>query len=286
MASGQLAQAYQLIKSGHKAQAEAQLREFLEIQTDNADAWWLMANAATNPNDIREALERNLSLRPDHAIGKKALTAFNRKYPPPAATAPDDDDDFDALFADEFDDQPKSTRAPRAARKPSQKNQNWILYGSLALMVLFVCGGIGALMLEATRAVSEVVASEEFSGMREMLSEMSGYQQVPQDARRMGNISVGERKTASVDTFDDDLWTFEGRAGQTVILELNALDGILDPQLFLYHPSGHLLSANDDYGYGLDSQIRQVLPANGRYSIAVSAFGSGGSYELFLYNPD
>jgi hypothetical protein len=285
MASQPLAQAYQLIKNGQKAQAEAQLREFLEVESDNADAWWLLANAATDPADIRQALERNLNLRPDHATGQKALAAFNRKYPPTAA-APDEDDDFDSLFAEEFVDQPKSTRASKVARKPGQSNQNWILYGSIALIVVFVCGGIGAIVMEATRVVSDVVTSNEFSGMREMLSEMSAYQQVPQEARRMGNISVGERKTATVDTFDDDVWTFEGHAGQVVIIELNARDSILDPELFLYHPSGHLVNSNDDYGSGLNSRIRHTLTANGRYPIVVSAFGGGGAYELFLYNAD
>ena len=60
----QLQQAYEFIRSGRKSEAEAILLPILKANEDDANAWWLLANAVTSPDDIREALQNVLRLRP------------------------------------------------------------------------------------------------------------------------------------------------------------------------------------------------------------------------------
>jgi len=55
----------------------------LKADEQNADAWWLMANALTDPNDAREALETLLRLRPDHDKAQRMLDRINELYPRP-----------------------------------------------------------------------------------------------------------------------------------------------------------------------------------------------------------
>ncbi len=274
--------AYQLIKSGQKAEAASQLRNLLDHEPDNADAWWLLAMASTEPADIRRALEFDLQLRPDHEAAQKALAALNRKYPPPAA---EESDDFDALFPAEYVAAPRASQSTKAAQPAKKKNdQAWLLYGTIAVGVLFVCTICYALVRETTRAVTEVVSSEEFAGLQAIVAEAAAYQTVPEDANREGNISVGETKPERVDTFIDDVWTFAGRPGQRVTIRLEARDETLDPQLFLYDPDGYLIAANDDRipEYDFNAEIQMVLTAEGRHTIVVSAFGEGGAYTLYL----
>lgn len=278
MSSQTLRTAYQLIKTGQKAQAAEQLHSLLDQEPENADAWWLLAMASTEPADIRHALEHDLQLRPEHEAAQKALAALNRKFPPPAA------DDFDALFPDEYVAKPKLSTARKTPPPAKKDSQAWLLYGAIAVGVLFVCSICYALVRETTLAVTEVVTSEEFGNLQAIVAEAAAYQSVPEEADREGNISVGETKRARVDTFLDDLWTFAGRPGQQVIIRLNARDDVLDPQLFLYHPEGYLIAENDDRipEYDFNAEIQMILPAEGRYTIVISAFGEGGAYELFL----
>jgi hypothetical protein len=98
-----------------------------------------------------------------------------------------------------------------------------------------------------------------------------------------GSINVGGTVNNTVDTFDDDGWLLAGSAGQRITIDLVATDGQLDPQLYLYAPDGRLIAENDDIDFmndNMNSRITISLPENGTYGIVVSAFGSGGSYQL------
>jgi pre-peptidase len=86
----QMQQVYQLIKSGQKQQAIQVLLPILKADRDNADAWWLMANAVSdNPERARQALENVLRLRPDHPQARQMLdrlgggSAVPQSPPPP-----------------------------------------------------------------------------------------------------------------------------------------------------------------------------------------------------------
>lgn len=98
---------------------------------------------------------------------------------------------------------------------------------------------------------------------------------------------------------DVDVFSFEGRAGSTLVAEVLArrLDSPLDSMLRLTDASGKELAANDDYedkGAGLvthhaDSYLSVTLPHDGVYYVALrDAQGKGGTgygYRLRLSPP-
>jgi hypothetical protein len=83
----QLLQAYNWIKEGKRSEAEVLLIRVLGSDEKNADAWWLLANALTEPAEQAEALDQLLALRPDDEKAKKMLAKL-RLAPPPAAPPP------------------------------------------------------------------------------------------------------------------------------------------------------------------------------------------------------
>jgi hypothetical protein len=97
----QLQQAYQLIRSGNRQEAVQILMSVLRADQSNADAWWLLANAVTDPSQQRRALEEVLKRRPGDERAQRMLNSLT----PPAP-----------LEEDLFDDMPEPAPAPRAAQ--------------------------------------------------------------------------------------------------------------------------------------------------------------------------
>ncbi len=73
MSADQLRQAYELIRQGQKEEAVVLLQPILRSDRNNADAWWLMANALTDPAKQVQALNEVLRLRPNDARAEKML---------------------------------------------------------------------------------------------------------------------------------------------------------------------------------------------------------------------
>src|SRR5215216_7194619 len=68
-----LQQAYSLIKAGNKQEAARLLVNILKTERDNAEAWWLLANASPDTVKARQALQQVLRIRPDHAAARSML---------------------------------------------------------------------------------------------------------------------------------------------------------------------------------------------------------------------
>ncbi len=81
--SDQLQQAYQLIREGRRQEAAAMLVPLVRSEPNNADAWWLLANAITNTDQQRRALEKVLSIRPDDERAQRKLSQITGAPPPP-----------------------------------------------------------------------------------------------------------------------------------------------------------------------------------------------------------
>lgn len=86
-------------------------------------------------------------------------------------------------------------------------------------------------------------------------------------------------------------WTFEGRAGDHVIITMADPSGenLLDPRLALRDPQDRVIAANDDVGSappeGLNSRDAQIdffLPATATFTIEAGRFGGRGDYILTL----
>ncbi|MDX2138048.1 MAG: hypothetical protein SF123_08125 [Chloroflexota bacterium] len=118
-ARAQLVEAYNLIKAGRKSDAEALLIKVLQRDERNADAWWLMANALTQPDEQREALEMVLQLRAGDEKARKMLDKINALHPPPKPQ-PQEDKSFADLLAG--DDDPFAELDAPPQRRPTSSD--------------------------------------------------------------------------------------------------------------------------------------------------------------------
>ena len=76
-------------------------------------------------------------------------------------------------------------------------------------------------------------------------------------------LGTTEHSTLDSERPETGLWTFEGRAGQTVEVEVKSDD--FATVVGLISPTGDLLSADDDGGIGTNSRLVATLPADGVY---------------------
>ena len=120
----QLQQAYQLIKTGQREQAGVILIAILKQDRDNADAWWLLANASNEPDKARQALENVLRIRPDDVRARQRLdkldappseapssARFSMPISPAVGPTDADNDPFASFTAPAWADEPSSTDA-------------------------------------------------------------------------------------------------------------------------------------------------------------------------------
>jgi hypothetical protein len=91
------------------------------------------------------------------------------------------------------------------------------------------------------------------------------------------------------DTIPNQIWLFEGRAGQTATITMQAAEGSnLDPMLSLLTQRGDFLIGNDDaedpeLGLGFNSQIFAYrLPSTSLYRIEAGRFTGEGNYRLSI----
>lgn len=99
------------------------------------------------------------------------------------------------------------------------------------------------------------------------------------------NSSVQGKLDRSSSTLPSDnsyfnAYTFEGRAGQRVVIEMNSSE--IDPYLILLASDGQDIAQDDDGGGGSSSRVEVALPEDGTYTILANSSGSGetGSYNL------
>ncbi len=90
-----------------------------------------------------------------------------------------------------------------------------------------------------------------------------------------GTIALGGSVTGTLGTlFEAHNWVFEGQAGQTVTIRVNAV-GDTDPRVKLLDPSGSVIAEDDDSGGGLNARLTAVLPLGGTYTIRVDVYVPG-----------
>ena len=102
------------------------------------------------------------------------------------------------------------------------------------------------------------------------------------DIESASTITVGEAVESALD-YDGDVDYFAFRADEGQLYQIDV--GLLtlgDSELALYDAEGRELAYNDDYGNTLASRIVWQAPDSGEYYIAVSAWGTAGSYTLTI----
>jgi S1-C subfamily serine protease len=99
------------------------------------------------------------------------------------------------------------------------------------------------------------------------------------------NTSVQGKLDRSSGTLPSDnsyynAYTFEGRAGQRIVIEMSSSD--VDSYLILLSSDGEDIAQDDDGGGGSNSRLELSLPKDGTYTILANSYGSGqmGNYSL------
>jgi hypothetical protein len=91
--------AYRLIKRDQPEEAQAIIRPILDADPANVHAWWLLAYAVDDPNEVRHALNQVLELDPNYSNAPKAremLAALDEQFPSTEGS-------FDDVFGTEAD---------------------------------------------------------------------------------------------------------------------------------------------------------------------------------------
>src|SRR5258708_990971 len=104
----QLEQAYRLIQQEDLDKAIAILRPLTASQPNNTDAWWLLANAVSEPDDAYHALQNVLRINPNHQQAQELLGTLESEFPQLAtggsaaagSSGFDDVASFDDLFSE------------------------------------------------------------------------------------------------------------------------------------------------------------------------------------------
>jgi hypothetical protein len=83
-----------------------------------------------------------------------------------------------------------------------------------------------------------------------------------------------------------DLWAFEAFAGDTIIVQMSAADGLL-PLIGILASSGDVVARSEDGTFNATVSAEYVIPANGVYTIVATRVGrdqgtTTGSYTLLL----
>ncbi len=106
----------------------------------------------------------------------------------------------------------------------------------------------------------------------------------------MQKIELGGKVSGRLETGDSrlesglyqDLYVFDGSAGQNIVLEMTSAD--FDSYLMLIFPSGEAVE-NDDVEEGVeDSRLELTLPESGRYQVVATSYAGGltGTYRITL----
>lgn len=96
-------------------------------------------------------------------------------------------------------------------------------------------------------------------------------------------LALGARGEGRVGAGGTDVWSFAGRAGQTMIVSARSSDFNIKAAVF--GPDAAEVAGDDDGGEGTDSLLATRLPVDGAYTIWVSTVAGAGRYSLQIIEP-
>ncbi|MFE4105346.1 trypsin-like peptidase domain-containing protein [Almyronema epifaneia] len=128
-------------------------------------------------------------------------------------------------------------------------------------------------------AVEQGTAAQAATGSMRL-----GQEQPPATIAVNGPVVTGQLDASShvlpVDNSYFNVYTFEGRAGQPITIEMRSSE--IDSFLILVAPDGSTVGQDDDSGGNLDARLSTILPANGAYLILANSYApaEAGRYQL------
>ena len=119
----ELVEAYRLIKADERKQAAKLLKTYITHNPKEPRAWWLMANAVTQPDNVRRCLENVLKLDPTHKNARERLDRMTPPAPPPApqvsaGPVPDDEPDDSMILGGTIAASPVAEPAAQTSDPP------------------------------------------------------------------------------------------------------------------------------------------------------------------------
>jgi len=323
--STQIEQAARLLKAGNRADAYNLLRTVARQTPGDWRVWWGLAHATTNEMERIAALKKTVQLTPQHpqaaALLQKAQAAQQASRPvaPPApipaapppgkpvspfeaqtfpeAIAPREEASvFDNPFVG-YEASPTRQNtwegpvgtsqagigAPLKKKNTAQARgrssaDRWINLAIIVLAVLVVVG-LAAVIVPRINLTSLIPGGppNNFSAPDENFRTTGG-----------GTVTVnGPAVRDHIESlFEAHNWVFEATAGQTVIIDIEAI-GETDPRLRLLDPDGSMLLEDDDsgrnFGMGIwDAALSYQIPRDGVYTMRIDVF-IGGEFTIRVY---
>ena len=102
--------------------------------------------------------------------------------------------------------------------------------------------------------------------------------QVPNPVRA---LAIGERGEGIVGEGGSEVWSFAGRGGRTVIASARATGFKI--KMSIYTSDGTEIAYTPDNGQAFEELLSTRLPADGTYTIWISAVARGGRFSLQLF---
>lgn len=301
----QLSQAYQYLQHGKREYAANLLTVLLATEPENADAWWLLAQAAGDARTAYRALVRYLELRPydkraqdtlqrmlmrlalaNQRTATQQLYAAQRSGLYPAAGAPPQLEDSRPVLR-------RRARNRRIAQ-PRQNDDSNMMRWALGLAVIFGmvgCAILGLVMLNgvAVGMRSVEAAVSEFNPslpiVRIEMSNSQPYHPELGNVNALGSISYYQFRSGMLaELTDQHAYTFTGKTGDFVLIEVSAVNGAqLDPAVAVYGPDRKLVEGNTDISViDRNARLSFSLPVDGEYTIVVSSQAGTGAYQVTL----
>lgn len=101
---------------------------------------------------------------------------------------------------------------------------------------------------------------------------------------KLTEIAIGGREKSTIYPGSTDFWTFAGKQGQTVIL--NVRSAAFDPVVSVHSPDGVRLIAGNHGNASTGSLVAINLPKTGRFTVWVSSSRGAGDYTMRLIDGD
>ncbi len=308
MSERQLERAYQLIKEGREQDAFDILEPVIADNPDNADAWWLLANATDDLSSKERALEEVLRIgsSPERDIKAREMLKAVRE-----------------IQGDMSDPAPEPVSMPRqtgnqsAPRRkirgidddPRKKTSSeksgcgaariaLILVGTVSAFACMLCVGglalfgpvVSEVATDIERSIEEAGGLENIEGAVEEF--VGGFVNAPDEYSDMGEIEDGDTVTGKIVSSDDRIgYTYEANPGDRIRVDIRALTGNIAPPVFLYGPDGQLFDGTDaniqsqsDFSGESSSTLTTTLREEDDYLLIVRpVFGlAQNEYEMTL----
>ncbi|MFW5696206.1 MAG: tetratricopeptide repeat protein, partial [Phototrophicaceae bacterium] len=285
-------------------------REVLKENKQDAEAWWVMANAVQDPDMTMKALERVVKLRPDFDEAREWLDELKQENDPETffARIDDEDDPFGGV-----DPRADPLRVGKTTREPGGGPP--LAFELLTFILMIVVGVGGYFGLRALSGEGTIFAADEAaldaSGMgfdadlgggalsadaiflddpQAVCAELPAADREGLDIRAFtvdqvlvrGALAVGDQVDGARQySAFGDAWTLEVDGPTEITIVVDTVVQGFDPQITVYGPDQLRVEEMDESMSGESERLTLTLAEPGEYVVAVDGVADTcGAYTL------